>query len=143
MCHSTAEKREVPSEGKHPAQCSEGEASDYRKSLRTDLHIASSTHTFAPPTPRAQPCLARRSIAQTPRLARLCRTRTSHCAPAVSVRGPHLRPSTRSYAAAPDRRPSSEVRRDALVSGARASVGILVGRGGSCAPPRKNARSRD
>ena len=118
---------------------SEGEASDYRKSLCTDLRIASSTRTFAPPTPWAQPCFARRSIAQTPRLARLRQTRASHRAPAASVRGLRLRPSARSCSAVLRRRPSSEVRLGAFVSGARAAVGFSTGRGGSCAPLPKNA----
>ena len=84
---------------------------------------SASTPTFAShPAGTAQHYLAPRSAAHTPRLVRLRRTRASHRAPAASVKGLHLPPSARSRAASPDRRPSSEVRRDALVSGAHAGL---------------------
>ena len=55
------------------------------------------------------------------------------------MRGLRLRPSTHFCAAVFGRRPSNEVCRDALVSGARASVGIFASRGGSFAPLPENA----
>ena len=117
---------------------SEGEASDYRNpfvlTCASHLRLA-----LSPPTPWAQPCFARRSVAQTPQLVSLRRTRASHRAPAASVRGLRLRPSARSCSAVLRRRPSSEVRLGAFVSGARAAVGFSTGRGGSCAPLPKNA----